>query len=63
MANRHEVTIAGKTFWVDSNLEERVLLWLENNGFRASTAEYPFSVNYPYRMGAKRYCPRPVNSR
>jgi len=31
--NRHEVTIGGKTFWVDSNQEETLLRWLESHGF------------------------------
>ncbi len=31
--NRHQITIDGKTFWVDSNQEEALILWLEENGF------------------------------
>lgn len=31
--NRHQVTIDGKTFWVDSNQEEALIRWLEANGF------------------------------
>lgn len=32
--NRHEITLAGNTFWVDSNQEEMLLRWLEGNGFQ-----------------------------
>lgn len=31
--NRHEVTIDNKTFWVDSNQEETLIRWIEENGF------------------------------
>lgn len=31
--NQHDITINGNTFTVDSNLEERVIRWLENNGY------------------------------
>lgn len=31
--NQHEITINGNTFTVDSNLEERVIRWLESNGY------------------------------
>ncbi len=31
--NRHEITVDDKTFWVDSNQEEYLIRWLEENGF------------------------------
>jgi len=31
--NRHQITLAGKTFWVDSNQEEYLLRLLEESGF------------------------------
>lgn len=45
--NRHQVTIDGKTFWVDSNQEETLILWLEENGFhdRWRHIDYGLKVN------------------
>lgn len=31
--NRHQITVDGRTFWVDSNQEEHLIRWLEDNGF------------------------------
>lgn len=53
MANRHEATVGGKTFWVDSNLEERVLRELEANGF-SGRWERPSKGTH---AGGKNYTP------
>jgi hypothetical protein len=44
--NKHLATIGGKQIMVDSNLEETVLTWLEENGFRGKwrRLEKGFSV-------------------
>lgn len=31
--NRHQITVDGRTFWVDSNQEEYLIRWLEDSGF------------------------------
>lgn len=51
--NRHEVTIDGETFTVDSNQEETLLLWLEENGFHKKWRQ----PEYGMQIGKWRYKP------
>lgn len=51
--NRHEVTIDGKTFWVDSNQEEALIRWLEDNGFHDRWLRRDYGVS----VGTNNYTP------
>lgn len=52
-ANRHQVTIDGHTFWVDSNQEEVLIRWLEANGFHDKWRR----TDYGLKSSAARYAP------
>ncbi len=51
--NRHQITIDGKTFWVDSNQEEALIRWLEANGFHDKWRR----TDYGLKSNAARYTP------
>lgn len=51
--NRHQVTISGKTFWVDSNQEEALIRWLEANGFHDRWRRSSIGI----QVGSYRYTP------
>lgn len=51
--SRHEITLAGKTFWVDSNQEETLLRWLEDNGFSERWRRLDHGLN----VGRDNYTP------
>lgn len=51
--NRHRVTIDGKTFWVDSNMEEAFIRQLEKSGFHGKWRRSRFGLGF----GFARYTP------
>lgn len=51
--HRHQVTIDGKTFWVDSNQEETLIRWLEENGFHDKWRH----LDYGIKSGKDNYTP------
>jgi hypothetical protein len=51
--NGHQITVSGKTFWVDSNQEEVLIRWLENNGFHDRWRR----TDYGIQVGNYRYTP------
>jgi hypothetical protein len=53
MAVRKQIRVAGQTIWVDSLLEERVVLWLEHNGFSGRWRKPLIGLN----VGSRNYTP------
>lgn len=51
--HRHQITVDGKTFWVDSNQEEALILWLEENGFHDKWRH----LDYGLKVGKNNYTP------
>lgn len=49
--NRHQITVDNKTFWVDSNQEEALIRWLEENGFHDRWRH----MDYGMQVGSYRY--------
>lgn len=51
--NRHQITIDGQTFMVDSNQEEKLIRWVEANGFHDKWIHRDYGVN----VGQNNYTP------